>query len=107
MEKIMEKLVRDNILDIIIKNGEEPIYRILNDEEYIKSLKVKMMEEYQEILDAKTKEDVLEECADLLELLFALTKIYGFKEEDLINMRILKREKRGGFDKKIYLEKTI
>lgn len=104
--KVMNKLVRDNIPDIIRKNGDIPFYHILDEEEYILALKTKMMEEYQEILGASSKEEILEECADLLELLFALTVANGYTEEDLLNTRILKREKRGGFDKRIFLEKT-
>jgi len=107
MEKIMNKLVRDNIPDIITKNGDTPYFKTLTDEEYIKALKDKLLEEYNEVISAKTKEEVLEECADLLEILFAFSKASGYTEEDLLNTRILKREKRGGFDKKIYLEKTI
>ena len=34
MEKIYDKLVRDNIPDIIRSDGAEPITRILNDKEY-------------------------------------------------------------------------
>ena len=102
----MNKLVRDKIPDIIRKNGDIPFYHTLNEEEYISAIKTKMAEEYQEILDAKTKEETLEECADLLELLFALTTANGYQEEDLLNARVLKREKRGGFDKRIFLEKT-
>ena len=34
MEKIHNKLVRDNILDIIIKDGKKPISRILDNKEF-------------------------------------------------------------------------
>ena len=107
MEKVMNKLVRDNIPDIIINNGDVPIYHFLDDVQYIKCLKEKMVEEYEEIIKANTKEEVLEECADLLELLFALIKVNGFSEEELLNARVLKRDKRGGVDKRFFLEKTI
>ena len=107
MEKIMNKLVRDYIPDIITKNGDIPYFKTLTDDEYFKALKDKLLEEYNEVISAKSKEEVLEECADLLEILFALTKANGYSEEDLLSTRTLKREKRGGFDKKIYLEKTI
>ncbi len=100
MEQIMNKLVRDKIIDIIINNGDIPTYHVLNDKEYIEALKVKLNEEYQEILKAKTKEEVLEESSDLFEVLCALIKAVGYQEEDLIKMRTLKREKRGGFEKK-------
>ena len=38
MERIYNKLVRDNIPNIIKEKGEEPITRILSDEEYKKEL---------------------------------------------------------------------
>ena len=43
MGKIYNKLVRDKIPDIIKNNGEEPITRILNYEEYKKELEKKCM----------------------------------------------------------------
>lgn len=107
MEKIMNKLVRDKIPEICLANGDIPVSHVLNEEEYLKSLKDKMMEEYKEILGATTKEEALEECADLMELLFAYTTALGFKESELLDARARKREKRGGFEKRIYLEKTI
>ena len=45
------KLVRDNIPDIIKKNGATPIIRILDDEEYFKELNRKLKEELNEYLD--------------------------------------------------------
>ena len=38
MERIYNKLVRDNIPEIITDNNETPVTRILTDEEYKKSL---------------------------------------------------------------------
>lgn len=102
----MNKLVRDYIPDIIESNGEKAIYRVLEDEEYKDSLKKKLEEEYIELRDAESPREVIEECADLLEVLFALAKSVGYSEEDLIKERTLKREKRGGFDKRIYLERV-
>lgn len=103
----MNKLVRDKIPEIILKNGETPLYHILDDEEYQKELINKMMEEYTEVKNAKNREEILEECADLLEVILAYLKVYGYSLEDLNQARTLKRDKRGGFDKKIFLEKTI
>lgn len=42
MERISNKLVRDNIPNIIKENGEVPITRILTDEEYKKELEKKV-----------------------------------------------------------------
>ena len=42
------KLVRDKIPEIIEGNGEKPVTRILNDEEYLKELNTKLQEEVNE-----------------------------------------------------------
>ncbi len=43
MERVYQKLVRDNIPDIISKKGETPIIRILNDTEYQEALEKKVI----------------------------------------------------------------
>ena len=49
MEKVYNKLVRDNIPEIIKGNNDgEAVTRILNDDEYKKALEDKLYEEYQE-----------------------------------------------------------
>ena len=100
------KLVRDKIPDIIKNNNEIPVIRILSDEEYKEELIKKLYEEYKEVIGANTKEEILEECSDVLEVLIALLESYGYKLEDLIKSRENKKEKRGGFKKKIYLIKV-
>lgn len=66
------KLVRDKIPEIIENSGKEPIIRVLDDTEYKEELLKKLYEEYNEVIEAKTKEETLEECSDVLEVLIAL-----------------------------------
>lgn len=66
------KLVRDKIPEIIEDSGKEPIIRVLDDTEYKEELLKKLYEEYNEVIEAKTKEETLEECSDVLEVLIAL-----------------------------------
>ena len=106
MERTYNKLVRDNIPDIIIAKGETPVTRILEDEEYKKSLEVKLFEEYEEVLSSEG-EDRCEELADLMEVIRSLAKLENKTLEDIIALADEKREKRGGFDGKVYLEKVI
>ena len=68
MERIYNKLVRDNIPSIIKGNGATPITRILNEEEYKKELEKKLYEEYNEVLEA-SGEDRVEELADMIEVI--------------------------------------
>lgn len=105
MEKTFNKLVRDKIPEIIENNNEVAEVRILSDEEYLNHLKLKLLEEYNEVINASGK-DFLEELADMLEVIDALSKIENKTLEDIIKIKEEKKNKRGGFDKKILLIKT-
>ena len=107
MDRIYNKLVRDNIPDIIIGNGENPITRMLSDKEYKEELEKKLYEEYQEVLNTTNTKDRIEELADMLEIIIALAKLEDKSLEDVVEVAKTKRLKRGGFDKKIYLERVI
>lgn len=100
------KLVRDKIPEIIENSGKEPIIRVLEDTEYKEELLKKLYEEYNEVIEAKTKEETLEECSDVLEVLIALLEYNGYTLEDLLKCRDEKKEKRGAFQKRLYLVKV-
>lgn len=106
-EKVYNKLVRDNIPEIIKNDNEQPITRILTDEEYKIELERKLFEEYNEVINSKNKEERIEELADMLEVMIALSNIEGKSLEDIVETANVKRLKKGGFSKKIYLEKAI
>ena len=107
MEKVYDKLVRDKIPEIIYSNGEKPIYRKLNEKEYWEYLLKKDKEELQEIKEANSIEERKKELADKLELIKAMAKYNGFKLQDIIKEAERKKEKNGGFEKRLLLEKVI
>lgn len=107
MEKIYNKLVRDNIPDIILKDGEIPVTRILSDNEYRIELYKKLFEECNELVSAKTSDEIIEEASDVFEVLGAISKLEGSNVNNLIETANEKRSKRGGFIKKIFLVKSI
>lgn len=106
MERIYNKLVRDNIPSIIKGNGATPITRILNEEEYKKELEKKLYEEYNEVLEA-SGEDRVEELADMIEVIKYLAKLEGKELGDVIKTADEKSTKRGAFNDKIFLEKVL
>ena len=106
MERVYNKLVRDNIPNIIKNKGEEPVIRILDDDEYKIELEKKLYEEYQEVIDASGA-DRLEELADMLEVIRALAKLENYDLNDIIKIADEKNTKRGAFEDKIFLEKVI
>lgn len=95
--KSYNKLVRDKIPEILQRKGVSYEKRIASPEEYKEELVKKLVEEVGEFTEAGDPE----ELADVLEVIEALRKLpeYG-KIEDL---RLQKREERGGFDEKIIL----
>ena len=96
---IYNKLVRDKIPAIIESNGQTPRTRILSDEEYTSALEQKLDEEVREFHGDKN----LEELADILEVVYALTENLGCSKEELIEVYQKKHDKRGGFRDRIYL----
>ncbi len=107
MKKIYHKLVRDKIPEIILSdNGRIPVTRILSDEEYKKELEKKLLEEYYEVLEA-SGEDRIEELADMLEVMKYLAELEQSTFEEVVKKAKTKKIKRGGFEKKIYLEQVI
>lgn len=106
MERIYNKLVRDKIPEIIEGKNETPVTRILNDDEYKLELEKKLYEEYKEVIES-SGEDRLFELADMVEVIKSLALLSGKTLEDIIELANGKRNKRGGFEKKIFLEKVI
>lgn len=97
------KLVRDEIPRIIAANGNTYRSRILDSEEYVQELRIKLREEMEEYHNATNDKEALEELADMLEVIRALTKVHGSSDEELENIRLDKAEKRGGFRDRVYL----
>ncbi len=96
------KLVRDRIPEIIEANGATAVTRTLDTAEYIKSLLDKVVEEATELRDSP----VIEERADLHEVLKALDKAAGFSEEDIATAARDKASTNGAFEDRIYLERV-
>lgn len=95
------KLVRDYIPEIIKRNGGKAVTRTLTDEEFKEYLEKKLDEEVAEFHESKS----IEELADILEVVYALTHVYG--SESVYLTRLRKLVERGGFHKKILLIETI
>ena len=101
--KVYNKLVRDKIPEVCKANNETPIYRILNDKDYLKELNIKLQEELKEYLESGE----VEELADLEEVLRAILNVKKVTYDEFENLRNKKVEKRGAFKDKIFLETVI
>lgn len=109
------KLVRDKIPDIIAKNGGVAHTHVIESNgRYCVALYKKFKEEFVELLDevekleldvsTKASSGVLEELADMVEVVHAIVRSHGLTMDTVDAKRVAKRHERGGFEKRIYLE---
>lgn len=102
-EQVYNKLVRDNIPDIIREQGETPIVRTLDDGEYVDALRQKLQEEVEEFL----LESTLDELSDILDVLESLAQLQGWTDGEIQKARRDKAEARGVFRERVFLEKVL
>lgn len=107
MEKVFNKLVRDKIPEIIQQDGKIVMTRILNDDEYKLELMKKLSEECNEVLNASDSSSLIEELADVLEVVKSIALNENCSVSELLELANKKYNNRGGFNKRIYLIKTI
>ena len=103
MSVVYNKLVRDRIPEIINSKGDECITEILPEDKYLEMLDEKLDEELKEYHEDQN----IEELADLVEVIYAVTKARGYTLEELEKTRREKAEKRGAFEKRILLKEVI
>jgi predicted house-cleaning noncanonical NTP pyrophosphatase (MazG superfamily) len=97
------KLVRDRIPEVIEASGDECQYEQLEEDEYRTMLREKFVEEAKELLSADGKDEIINELADLLELIEAVQDLEQISPDDVKRKKDTKHEERGGFENRIKL----
>jgi len=105
MRKFLQnKLWRDKANVMMEQNHGSIIHwRRLDDSEFNEQLRLKLLEEADEVRLAKSKEDLIGELADVFEVLDSLCKLNQISKNDVIAAQAAKVEKRGGFDERKYV----
>ncbi len=99
---VYDKLVRDRIPEIIESSGSRCDIEVVSDDVVLEYLYKKLGEEVSELLEDRN----LDEIADVMEVLFAIGKKYGYSENEVLGRRNDKRNARGGFEDNLILKKT-
>ncbi len=108
MKKIYNKLVRDNIPEIIKADNCQPNIRKLVEQEYLKELMKKLKEETKELINAKNnKKELVKEISDVYEVIDAIIDYYNLDRDKIIELKKERKEKRGGFKQGIFLESVV
>lgn len=101
--KTFNKLVRDKIPQKIESNGECCEIEVLSDERFLDELNKKLQEEVKEYLES----GAVEELADIEEVLRGILFARKVSLQEFENIRKTKADKRGDFEKKIFLKSTF
>lgn len=100
-------LIHDYFLKKMQNNGLNVSYEILSDIQYVQELKIKLVEEANECLNAlisnkqEDKNDLKHELADVLEVVEHLAKAVHLDMREILKIKAEKKEKIGGFESKI------
>ena len=96
------KAIRDQIPEIIQKDGYTCNIQTLSDEKFLVEIEKKLSEEVAEYQNDKNPE----ELADILEVIYAIAQLKGISKEELEKIRVKKLQDRGGFEKNLFLIDT-
>jgi predicted house-cleaning noncanonical NTP pyrophosphatase (MazG superfamily) len=99
------KLVRDRIPDVIRASGGVPVVTTIARDLRLEALMLKLREECAELVDAPPAE-LLEEVADVFEVLRGIASASGATWEQVEMQAAAKREERGGFVQGVWLVAT-
>ena len=98
----VQKLIRDRLPAIMRAQGLQVFDRRLNDAEFIAALKDKLLEEAQEVGAATSLADLIDELADVMEVVAALADASGVPLQAVEERRQAKRAERGGFAERVF-----
>ncbi|MCA9507119.1 MAG: nucleoside triphosphate pyrophosphohydrolase [Myxococcales bacterium] len=99
-----EKLVRDRIPELIAQPSTVIEVETLNHKAHIDALKAKLIEEANKILETASREKLIEEIADIQEVLDALVLKLSIKGSDVEKIKRQKNMRNGGFDRGLFLK---
>lgn len=104
MHKFLQnKLWRDNAPDLMRATGSIVHIKQLDDMQYEEQLKIKLREEVEEVCVAQDSKELIEELADVFEVIDALCALQKISLEDVRAAQQEKCDKKGGFYKRAFV----
>ncbi len=100
------KLIRDKVpKQFKEKYGIETLNKKIADTEFYKHLlSKKLIEESVEVEKAHDEQNIKTELADVFEVISAILKTYKWTMDDIAEIQKAKRDLKGGFDERVYME---
>jgi predicted house-cleaning noncanonical NTP pyrophosphatase (MazG superfamily) len=103
------KLVRDKVIEVIIADGYEPDYYVLDERQFLLELAFKGVEEMNELFRAVHATDMaqtIEEFGDTLQVLQTLGEVLRLTSAQMSDVMRKKCEDKGAYNKHHFLVKV-
>lgn len=101
---IFNKLIRDKMPELFQEEGSKIDVRELHDKiDFLNILYKKAQEELQELFAAQSFTEIVEECADVEEVLQTFKQIHGISQDQIEAARLVKQQQRGGYNRQLFL----
>lgn len=98
----VEKLIRDRLPAIMQADGLTTFERALPLPDFQAALAAKLVEEAHEVAAAQSRAELVEELADVAEVILALAAAHAIDPAEVEAARLAKRDSRGGFDGRVW-----
>lgn len=96
------KLIRDKNPETIERSGGYCAYSILKNDKYISLLREKLVEEANEVLQAKNIDEITDELGDVLDVIKAIIKAMKIKKRKIWKCQRKKAKARGKIKKGVF-----
>lgn len=100
---VFNKLTRDKVRQNFDAAKADIECENLTGSALLKALKEKILEESQEVFDAKNNAELIEEIADVQEVIRVLLKTANISEEEVAKAQADKLQKRGSFEEGLFI----
>ena len=101
----INKLVRDNIEQFFLRSGAVQVNKkTLSAAEFDAALRDKISEEALEVCEAKTGDELVSECADVMEVLDALLQLHDRSWDEVLAIGEQKATERGTYTKRLFID---
>ncbi len=95
---LQNKLWRDKAVDLMKELKSIIHWQRLTDMEYDYQLRQKLLEESREVCAATSKQELIQELADVLEVIEAISNANEISIEEVRSIQLKKRDEKGGFE---------
>ena len=104
MRKFLQnKLWRDKAPELMERMGSRIHLKSLSDQEFDEQLRIKFLEEAHEVCSSASKKNLIEELADVYEVIDALRSLHGISQAELRFAKGKKCTERGGFEQRKFV----